>query len=341
MNFPQFLEAGLKRINLVSQADKSAGGYVEFGYGQVEPNHLSAQRTGQIYAQLPANPDIKMLEQGQFVKYDYAANDNGIGEVNFKGAGEWMLVYNEIKLYRNHPDGSKQWDCEFAMLKDDYQARIYSPYDWELPEEEYHNGMYLNGKDEFGNDHMTIKRYFVAENRTRDEETGATVFKTIFINDTKCEITNEIGKNADTGMTEITKSSFTYDGEEYEIDPVTGQTKKQIEVEYTYDDFTKDTEDIYEFGWTNDPWKKLGIYREKKMRKGTTMVPRVFKTNVGDIFTTNTIKETELAVGDILAPGADDGILCKSGDTDSMKWQVVKVYTMPDGQKGVKIMRVA
>ena len=28
--------------------------YVERGYGQVEPNHLSAQRTGQIYAQLPA-----------------------------------------------------------------------------------------------------------------------------------------------------------------------------------------------------------------------------------------------------------------------------------------------
>ena len=24
------------------------------GYGQVEPNHLSAQRNGQIYAQLPA-----------------------------------------------------------------------------------------------------------------------------------------------------------------------------------------------------------------------------------------------------------------------------------------------
>ena len=23
------------------------------GFGQVEPNHLSAQRTGQIYAQLP------------------------------------------------------------------------------------------------------------------------------------------------------------------------------------------------------------------------------------------------------------------------------------------------
>ena len=93
--------------NITSQAS-----YVEYGYGQVEPNHLSAQRTAQVYAQLPAAADINVLEQGQFVKYDYAK-----GVCNFTGAGEWMLVYNEIKLYRNHPDGSKQWDCEFAMLK--------------------------------------------------------------------------------------------------------------------------------------------------------------------------------------------------------------------------------
>lgn len=96
---------------------KSQASYVEFGYGQVEPNHLSARKTGQIYAQLPAAADIEVLEQGQFVKYDYAK-----GLVNFEGAGEWMLVYNEIKLYRDH-----QWDCEFAMRKDDYQARVYSP----------------------------------------------------------------------------------------------------------------------------------------------------------------------------------------------------------------------
>ena len=76
--------------NITSQAS-----YVEYGYGQVEPNHLSAQRTGQIYAQLPAAADIEILEQGQFAKYDYAN-----GEVNFTGAGEWMLVFNEIKLYR-------------------------------------------------------------------------------------------------------------------------------------------------------------------------------------------------------------------------------------------------
>ena len=99
---------------------KSQAKYVEFGYGQVEPNHLSAQRTGQIYAQLPAHQNIEILEQGQFVKYDYAANNNGIGLVDFTGAGEWMLVFNEIKLYGTHPDGSKQWDCEFALRKGDY-----------------------------------------------------------------------------------------------------------------------------------------------------------------------------------------------------------------------------
>ena len=77
------------------------------------------------------------------------------------------------------------------------------------------------------------------------------------------------------------------------------------------------------------------------MPEGTTMVPRVFKTNVGDIFTTNTVVETELAVGDILSPRAADGILSRDAGDGSMKWQVVKVYTMPDHQKGVKIMRIA
>ena len=76
--------------NITSQA-----GYVEYGYGQVEPNHLSGRRTGQIYAQLPADKEIEVLEQGQFVKYDYAK-----GVCDFTGEGEWMLVFNEIKLYR-------------------------------------------------------------------------------------------------------------------------------------------------------------------------------------------------------------------------------------------------
>ena len=230
---------------------KSQAKYVEFGYGQVEPNHLSAQRTAQVYAQLPANKDIKVLEQGQFVKYDYAANENGIGEVNFTGAGEWMLVYNEIKLYRE-----EQWDCEFALRADDFHARFYTPYDWENTEnEKLYRAKWLNGVD--------------AEGRDGIELNG---------------------------------------------------------VKYKYDDVTADIPDYYE--------KRMGA-------NTSSMVPRVFKTNVGDIFTTNTINEETLAIGDVLAPGKEDGILCKAGDLEAMKWQVVKLYTMPDGQKGVKVMRIA
>ena len=79
------------------------------GFGQVEPNHLSARYTGQIYAQLPAKDSsgnaITQLENGQFLKYDYA-NARACNSANV--AGEWMLVFNEEKLYderhQNHKD---------------------------------------------------------------------------------------------------------------------------------------------------------------------------------------------------------------------------------------------
>ena len=173
----------------------SKAAYVKYGYGQVEPNHLSARRTGQIYAQLPANKSIDVLENGQFAKYDYAKK-----EVNFIGAGEWMLVFNEIKNYE-----SRQNDNDFAMIRENYSARIYDALGTAMPE-------------------------------------------------------------------------------------------------------------------------------------GTTMVPRLFKTNVGDIFTTNAINEESVEVGDELSPAAN-GFLSKTGD-GSIKFAVVKIYTMPDGQPGVKLQRI-
>ena len=247
--------------NITSQAS-----YVEYGYGQVEPNHLSAQRTAQIYAQLPAAADINVLEQGQFVKYDYAK-----GVVNFEGAGEWMLVYNEIKLYREH-----QMDCEFAMIKDNYQARIYSPFGY---------GVDKNG------------------NPTAD------------------------------GDTAWDRQSRYYNGVDAEgNDSITLGDKT-----YKFDDVTA-APDMYEIHYNEDPFHIEGPYKEARMPEGTTMVPRVFKTNVGDIFTTNTINAESLAVGDTLKVGAT-GIL-EAGSDDKMTWQVVKVYTMPDHQRGVKIMRI-
>ena len=228
----------------------SQAGYVEYGYGQVEPNHLSARRTGQIYAQLPANKDIKVLENGQFVKYDYLN-----GEVNFTGEGEWMLVFNEIKLYRE-----EQVDAEFAMVKDNYVARVYSPVDGEKDVNFDAQSRYYNGGQDFD-----------------------------------------------------------------------GVVSEKV---------TAPAEPRSDWNYTEDPFHIASQPVIKKMPEGTVMVPRVFKTNVGDIFTTNTIKEASVDLGAILAPGAD-GILSTAGDTAAMKWQVVKVYTMPDRQKGVKIMRIA
>ena len=186
------------------------------GFGQVEANHLSAQRTGQIYAQLPAKNDINLLENGQFVKYNYAD-----GVVDFEGEGEWMLVLNEVKLY-DAPWRESYKD--FAMIKDNYTP----------------------GSD-----------------------------------------------------------SITHDG----LGPFKGQ-----------------------------------------------MVPRLFKTNIGDIFTTNCLEKantsgkaevtlTDLVVGDVVAPTKTNGYLKKSDsgattDDTVMKWQVVKLTTMPDGQAAVKLMRI-
>ena len=216
--------------------DLSQAAYVEYGYAQVEPNHLSAQRTGQIYAQLPAASDITVLENGQFVKYDYRNN-----VVNFTGEGEWMLVFNEIKLYRDGQD-----DCEFAMHKRNYNATVYSP------------------------------------------STG------VLTDDAKSRDYSNIVAPADP----------------YSLDA------------------------------TEDPFHIYNKNEVALMPTDTTMVPRVLKTNVGDIFTTNCIGLESVAVGDVLAPG-DKGILTTAGSDATMKWQVVKVYTMPDYQKGVKIMRIA
>ena len=244
--------------NITSQAS-----FVEYGYGQVEPNHLSAQRTAQVYAQLPAASGINVLEQGQFVKYDYA---NGV--VNFDGAGEWMLVYNEIKLYREH-----QMDCEFAMIKDNYQARIYSPMDG-VDTNFDRQSRYYNGVDAEGN------------------------------------------------------SSITLNGKEYKFDDVTAAP------------------DMYELHYNENPYHIESKYNPAKMPAGTSMVPRVLKTNVGDIFTTNFVNLDKNAakdelLGKVLTPN-EKGILSVAGeDATGMLWQVVKVYTMPDHQKGVKVMRIA
>lgn len=95
---------------------KTSGGTGKFGV--VEPNHLSAPRNGQVYAQLPADSTIKVLENGMFVKYDYAA-----GKVAFSGNGPFYMVFNEEKLY----DAHKQSHRDYAMQKDMFIDGVMTP----------------------------------------------------------------------------------------------------------------------------------------------------------------------------------------------------------------------
>ena len=96
----------------------------KLGYGQIEANHLSARRKGKIYAQLPADKTIDVLENGQFVKYNYAE-----GVVKFTGDGPWMLVFNEPKVY-----GSRETNADFAMKREDYAAYVYNAANDAMPE---------------------------------------------------------------------------------------------------------------------------------------------------------------------------------------------------------------
>lgn len=222
----------------------SQAAMVKRGFGQIEPNHLSARFTGEIYGQLPAKQDIEVLEQGQFVKYNYAA-----GVVDFEGVGEWMLVNNEIKLYRDW-----ETDEDFAMIKRDYNAYVYSP----------------------------------------------------------------VGQNLDGTMTadQLTK---TYSQQTHEVDPDMGRLP------------------------VGPAYEREVLETPAYLKAGEVMVPRVWKTHEGDIFTTNMVQATfdAVAVGDLLKVG-DKGILTPGGDMDAdkMVWQIVKKYTLPDLQPAVKVMRV-
>ena len=108
----------------MAKTNLSQATFVKLGYGQIEANHLSARRNGKIYAQLPADKSIEVLENGQFVKYDYA---NGV--VNFTGEGPWMLVFNEPKVYED-----RQTNADFAMKREDYEAYVYNAANDAMPE---------------------------------------------------------------------------------------------------------------------------------------------------------------------------------------------------------------
>ena len=206
--------------------------FTRIGYGQVEPNQLSGIKTGQIFASLPLDTEVNVLQNGEFMYYDYASGK--VSATDTTGVAEPMLVFQEIKIYE-----------DWLSYKDFAMIRV--------------GDNYVTNRPAVGN------------------LTSANVDGTIY---------------GDGALT-------------------TGVNPNPSHTEYGY--------------------RMDGI------------APRLIKTNIGDVFTTNMVAlGVEYAQGDILSPVKTDRNtleLSKEG-TGNMKFVVAKVYTMPDGQPGLKVQRV-
>ena len=209
--------------------------FKRIGYGQVEPNQLSGIKTGQIFASLPLDKEVKVLQNGEFMYYDYANGSvNATAEAN--AAPEPYLVYQEIKIYE-----------DWLSYKDFAMIRVGDNY--------------------------------VTSNPAIGRLTSANADGTVY------------GDGAETEGASIDHSD-------------------------------------YQAGYRMD-----GI------------APRLVKTNVGDVYTTNMVdEEGTYTVGTVLTLKKTDRntlVLSPSGDITSVKFIVVKDYTMPDGQRGLKLQRIA
>lgn len=93
-----------------------------------------------------------------------------------------------------------------------------------------------------------------------------------------------------------------------------------------------------------DPRQQM--HRDYAMQRSEAVdgiiTPRVLRMYAGDTYTTNTVKADTYEVGDKLAPG-EDGILAKSDASEGLILQVVKCYTLPDGdgQPAVKLQVIS
>ena len=213
--------------------------FTRIGFGQVEPNQLSAQKTGQIYASLPLDESVKVLQNGEFMYYSYA--DNKVTAEPTVPGQEPMLVFNEIKIYE-----------DYLRLKDFAMIRVGDNY-----------------------------------------------------------VTNPAA------VGRVTQANYGW----------------------------ADGVDTYGDGSLNTPTNPNPPHSDRQAAKYRMdgFAPRMFKTNVGDVFTTNMVKTgVDYAVGNILTPKKNEEtktLQLEIGNGD-IEFVVAKVYTMPDGQPGLKLQRI-
>lgn len=86
--------------------------FTRIGYGQVEPNQITGIKTGEIYASLPLDPAVSVLQNGEYMYYDYTKGYVTATPHASSADLEPMMVYNEIKIYEDYLSYK-----DFAMIR--------------------------------------------------------------------------------------------------------------------------------------------------------------------------------------------------------------------------------
>ena len=302
------------------------------GYGQVEPNHLIAQRTGEIFAQLPfvgfssiiSNGD-SAVEQGMFLDYNYAAGAAQLPGAT-GGSKLTMLVYNEIRLY-----GPFLTNKDFALFPTPSSGLTSTN---PIP------GLAAAANNAFVNNTLVINIV--------DGGSGYTAGATNLAGGT---ISFSDGGSATFGL--ITNSAGVVTGATWLVNVVYASSAISaiaVNAPITVGGKTATATAYFNQSLTNS------VQTGSTTSSQQVVYPRLYKLNVGDIITTNLVGDGTLAdgtngatgragnlslssltVGATLTVNIGGYLSASSGATVGNLYRVVAQTTTPDLQPAVKI----
>lgn len=302
------------------------------GYGQLEPNHLIAQRTGEIFAQLPfvgfssiiSNGD-NAVEQGMFLDYNYAAGAAQLPGAT--GGGKLtMLVYNEIRLY-----GPFLTNKDFALFPTPSSGLTSTN---PIP------GLAAAANNAFVNNTLVIN--------VVDGGSGYTAGAT---NVTGGTITFSDGGSATFGL--VINASGVATGATWVTGTVYASSAISaisVPAPATAGGKTATVTAYFNQSLTNS------VQTGSTTSSQQVVYPRLYKLNIGDIITTNLVGDgtladgtngatgragnlslSSLAIGATLTVSTGGYLIAQSGATVGNLYRVVAQTTTPDLQPAVKI----
>jgi hypothetical protein len=312
------------------------------GYGQLEPNMLIAQRTGEIFAQLPVasfsgvtSNGFAAIEQGMFLNYDYGTQrvvfPSAVG-----GGALTMLVMNEVRLF-----GPFLTNKDFALFPSPSNAAS-----------SYTNSGIIPGLAQSANQILSSgansNLAFVIDNAGLGYSSATNIGVTInFVDGTKLAGTASI-----TGTTfgYVNAINVTYLGTSTPSSVsfpaptgITGTSVTAVARVYSVNSIAA--------GAGNNSSSPSQAYGSQ------VVYPRLYKPNVGDIITTNlianntsayygattTIDDSAFDIGKTLIPGIN-GVLIGTGQTGVtsgyLTYKIVTKTTTPDLQPALKLQCV-